>query len=279
MDQDLAERLVGTELKDSLFPQLPDARHPTHFSSCSAPIASQGRVYTGIGDTVLISDLRRILVFGAHPDDEIAGPGGTIAEFSSRGVDVRVVTFTAGATGYARKELKEGLAAKRLQESAASDRLLGVRLHTNLGKPSQGIQNDKDTYLQCVAVIRKAKPDAIFSHFHQDKHRDHRAVSRVVDEARWMAGEDDLRELGSPWQTQSLYYYETTELFANPSLLIDISRTFDRKLQAMKANASQLEVVPGVLDYLTGLAMVRGQQRGCRYAEAFLDSTFESSRC
>lgn len=41
----------------------------------------------------------RLLLVHAHPDDETIMTGGTIAEYLSRGVDVRVVTFTLGEEG------------------------------------------------------------------------------------------------------------------------------------------------------------------------------------
>ncbi|MGB3709313.1 N-acetyl-1-D-myo-inositol-2-amino-2-deoxy-alpha-D-glucopyranoside deacetylase [Gordonia sp. (in: high G+C Gram-positive bacteria)] len=46
----------------------------------------------------MIAPLRMLLVH-AHPDDETIMTGGIIAEYLSRGVDVRVVTFTLGEEG------------------------------------------------------------------------------------------------------------------------------------------------------------------------------------
>ena len=43
-----------------------------------------------------MKNARRVLVFSAHLNDEIAGAGGTIAKLASKGVDIRVVTFAAG---------------------------------------------------------------------------------------------------------------------------------------------------------------------------------------
>jgi len=123
-------------------------------------------------------------------------------------------------------------------------------------------------------IIRKYKPDVIFTHYKEDKHRDHRAVWEITDEARWKAAENVLADFGTPWYTPELYYYEVIELFTYPSLLIDITDTLERKVEAMKTQSSQFPVLPGVIEYIEGLGKVRGYLRGTKYAEAFLSSNF-----
>ncbi|MFB0545644.1 MAG: PIG-L deacetylase family protein [Anaerolineae bacterium] len=221
---------------------------------------------------------QRVLVFGAHSDDEIIGPGGTIARLAAQGAQVAVVTFTRGETGYARDELKGRMAELRAQESAACDRMLGITERINLGKPTQGIPDDRETYQECVRLIRRYRPEVIFTHYYEDKHRDHRVVSALTDEARWKASENVLSDLGPPWYTPALYYYEITELFTHPSLVVDITDTFERKLEAMRTQVSQLDVVPGILRYLEGIGRARGYLCETSYAEAFLASNLLPTR-
>jgi LmbE family N-acetylglucosaminyl deacetylase len=226
------------------------------------------------GVTMNLNDWRRILVFGAHIDDEIIGPGGTIARLSKAGAEVTVVTFTGGTkdTGYSRVELKDKIAQLRREEAAAADRVLGVSERIFLGRPSQGVVNDTATYQECVRLIRHYKPDVIFTHWGEDKHRDHRAVSEVTDEARWKAWDHVLADLGEPYYTPELYFYEINELFPHPTILVDISDTITIKLEAMKCATSQLDVLPGVVSFIRGVGAARGFLRGTEYAEAFLRS-------
>ncbi len=222
-----------------------------------------------------ISDWRRVLVFGAHVDDEVIGPGGTIARLSDGGADVIVVTFTGGQdTGYARPELKDQMAGLRRQEAAAADRILGIRERIFLGRAAQDVQNDKATYQECVRLIREVKPDVILAHWHEDKHRDHRAVAAVTDEARWKAWDHVLADLGAPYYTPEFYFYEIMELFPHPTLLVDISDTIGRKVAAMQEMPTQLDVLPRIEQYIRGLGHARGFLRGTEYAEAFLGSNF-----
>lgn len=221
-----------------------------------------------------LSDWRRVMVYGAHIDDEIAGPGGTIARLTGAGADVLVVTFTGGTkdTGYSRVDLKDSIADMRRAEAAKSDRILGIKEHIFLGKPSQGVVNDTATYQECVRLIRQFKPDVILSHWSEDKHRDHRAVSELTDEARWKAWDHVLADLGAPFYTPEFYYYEVLELFPHPSILVDITETMEHKLAAMDCMTSQLDVLPGVKEYIRGVGLARGFSRGAQYAEAFLRS-------
>ena len=217
---------------------------------------------------------QRVLVFGAHCDDEIIGPGGTIAKFAGRGAEVWVVTFTGGAqeTGYSRPELRDVIAQMRLQEAGRANAILGIKKRIFLGKPTQGVTNDRETYQECVKIIREFKPTIIFTTYFKDKHRDHRAVSAATEEARWKAAENVLADFGKPWYTPKMFFYELLELFTFPSHVIDITDTLDKKIAAMKSQTSQLEVFPGALEYAEGLAKVRGSAIGVKYAEAFLDS-------
>ena len=42
--------------------------------------------------------MSRVLVFAAHPDDEVLGMGGTIAVHAERGDEVRIVVVTDGSS-------------------------------------------------------------------------------------------------------------------------------------------------------------------------------------
>ncbi len=211
----------------------------------------------------------RVLVFGAHPDDEIIGPGGTIARLSEEGAKVTVVTFTAGETAYTESDMKGKMADIRMEESKKCDAILGIDERIVLGLPCQGVTNDTDTYQRCVGIIRDKMPDLILSHYTQDKHRDHRTVAEIVDEVRWKASESVLSDFGDPWYCSHMMYYEVLELFTYPSFVVDISDYYEKKLEAMKSQSTQVDMMTGVLRHVEGLAKVRGFMAGSQYAEAF----------
>lgn len=223
-------------------------------------------------------NFKRILVFAAHSDDEIIGPGGTIAKFAGQKSLVNLVVFTSGDTAYTNINEKNKITAIRKDENKQSCRILGIRNKIDLNLPCQGLVNNRELYQKCVGIIRDFKPDLILTHYGRDKHRDHRVVSEVTEEARWKASENVLADLGKPWYCDHLFFYEICELFTSPSIVIDITKTYRKKIEAMKSQKSQLKVLPGMLDYLEGLAKTRGYLCGKKYAECFLRSNFIPSR-
>ncbi|MFC1562599.1 PIG-L deacetylase family protein [candidate division KSB1 bacterium] len=222
--------------------------------------------------------IKKVLVFCAHPDDEIIGAGGTIKKMRMKNVEVGVVTFTLGGTSYSSIEMKENMEKTREDEAKEAEKCLDISFREILNIPTQGIYNTKEIFQKITRLIRKHKPDIIFNHWSEDKHRDHRAISLIVDEARWKAQEDVLADLGETWFTPLIFYYEVLDLFPHPSLVIDITDTIEFKKKAITTQKSQFTVLPGILDYVDGLAKVRGLKCHTKYAEAFMVSNFYPSR-
>lgn len=214
-----------------------------------------------------------VVVFCAHSDDEVVGAGGTIAKLSKEGNKVFVVIFTKGEEGYADKKLKDTISELRRKEIEKVKGILGVERYELLGKPDMGLENNKDTFKATIQMIRKFKPDAVFTHRRIDKHRDHVAASKMVTEAFWQSGESVSMELGDPWRSKALYYFEESYPFKFPSHIVDITGTFGAKIDAMKTYISQLPVVPFILGGIEGQAIARGALIGVKFGEAFLKSS------
>ncbi|RLE83562.1 MAG: hypothetical protein DRJ96_02115 [Thermoprotei archaeon] len=223
---------------------------------------------------------KRIMIFGAHPDDETIGVGATIAKLAEVGYEVYVVTFCWSRTGewedtgYARAEWRERISEMRSAEALEADKVLGVKERIGLALPTQGVVNDRRTYQRVVEIIRKIRPIAIFTHYIEDKHRDHRAVSRITEEAWWKASERVLADLGEPWRARMLFFYEVFELFTHPSHVVDVTDTFSLKIDALQCFKSQMPVLGDIVSYVESLARVRGYLIGVKYGEALLQSTF-----
>lgn len=226
---------------------------------------------------------RRVMVFGAHGDDEIIGCGGTIARLANLGAEVTVVTCTKRETAYAKIEDKAGAADAAVREMAAANDVLGVKHREVLGLPNQAVTNDRDTFQRFVKLIRLYRPDVIFTHCPDDHHRDHRAVAELVDEARWKAWENLAPDWGAPHETQAVLRFEIMfDLIHKPDLIVTFSREYlDKKLEAMRTQVSQLEVLKGIARGIEGLAMLRGSLvggEGTFFGEAFTISNFHPTR-
>jgi len=153
----------------------------------------------------------RVMVFGAHPDDELR-MAAAIAKMSAAGTAVTVVIFTDGCEGYPRLEMKDTIVATRALESDAVQKVLGVKRYVNLGAPDMGLVNSKEDLRAVIRVIREARPQAVFTHGERERHRDHLATHELSLEASWHAGEPVSADLGPSWRTPHLYYYKNTAL-------------------------------------------------------------------
>lgn len=160
---------------------------------------------------------RRVLAIGAHPDDVEIGVGGTLARHGAAGDALLVLTLSRGAAG--------GETETRAEEALRAAALLGATLRledlpdTRLGGP--------DVIAAIERAIREFRPDIVYTHSHNDRHQDHRAVH----EATCIAARN----------VPSVYAYQapSTTIDFRPSKFVDITETMDRKLEAIGAYASQ----------------------------------------
>jgi LmbE family N-acetylglucosaminyl deacetylase len=149
---------------------------------------------------------RRVMIFAAHPDDELT-MAPAAARLVALGVEVVVAMMTDGCEGYPSADLKDSVVAMRRSEQEEADRVLGTR-RIRFGRPDMGLVNDKETLLEALAAIRRERPDAIFTHGPKDRHRDHLATYEISLEAAWQAGDPVSTILGEPWITPHLWYYK-----------------------------------------------------------------------
>ncbi len=179
----------------------------------------------------------RILVFGAHPDDEFS-MAGTMAKLSEMGVEVYVVTMTNGNEGYPRPEMRQGIVAMRRGEAAEADKVLGITRRFMLDREDMGLVADKATIKDCIRIVRQVRPHAVFTHGPHDRHRDHLATHTIGVQATWHAGEPVSAELGEPWRTPHIYYYKSCRL-PLPTVSFDITGYAHKRLEAMATQVSQ----------------------------------------
>jgi hypothetical protein len=63
---------------------------------------------------------------------------------------------------------------------------------------------------------------------------------------------------------------EILDTFQNPDFIVDITKEYITKCEAMAVYTSQRGVIPGIEQYLNGISLVRGYSSGPnRRAEAF----------
>lgn len=209
-----------------------------------------------------------ILVFAAHPDDDIIGCGGSLAKFSGRS-NVTVAYMTSGDAG-SRTYPKEELARIRETEAKEAATVLGVEDLVFLRNPDGYLQANQDNMVRAINLIRSKKPDIIYTHAANDAHSDHRTTNQIVAQAVFRAAGPWFQETeGEPWTTDTVLAFEVWTPLQSVHYVEDISETVDKKLRALREHKSQISDIE-YDQWVEGLNRYRGGTTGVgKFAEAF----------
>jgi len=223
-----------------------------------------------------VSEQLDILVFGAHADDAEIGMGGTIAKHVQAGYRVGICDLTKAEMS------SNGTVELRQQEAAHASAVLGLSARTNLGLPDRGLELTRSQIEPIVAEIRRYRPRLVFAPYWVDRHPDHIACSRLVEEAVFNAKLRKYMPELPPVQVEGLIYYYINDV-DEVSLVLDVSGHYETKRNALLAYRSQFDAVTAggdedrVATPLTGKYVERveardgllGGTRGWAYAEGF----------
>ena len=213
----------------------------------------------------------RVLVVCAHDDDEVIACGGIIRKLADRGAEVVTMIFAVGNEGYQRLKMRDTIVARRVRERGKAQAILGTSRYITDQYRDFANLDGEDVYRKIMRAVREVRPHLVFGHLPTD-YLAHRTLAKVTPEAVWQASWVCSLDLGKPWTVNRLYLFPILELLPKPSHVVDISDTFDAKLAALRAYASQHVVVPGLLDQVKAKARVYGSLIGVKYGEAFMRS-------
>lgn len=204
----------------------------------------------------------RVLLFAPHPDDEVAGPGGTLALHRAAGDPVRVVVATDGVSGDPEHRFDPATyTAMRRAESTAGLREVGVDDVAFWGFPDNCVLSPSDVergVQVAVAEIERTRPDLVYLPWQREGHPDHHALHAIL-----VAALDRLQ-----WRGLALGYEVWNAMV--PDVIVDVTAVVEQKRRAMQAHQSQLAYVQ--YDHaLLGLSAYRSlvHLRGRGYGEAF----------
>jgi N-acetylglucosamine malate deacetylase 1 len=206
--------------------------------------------------------VRRVLVVAPHPDDETIGCGGTIARLAAAGAKVDVVVVTDGEATIGSAGAPEVVAARRRQEVNAACALLGAQPPTHLGLPDGRVSSAVSRLAEGLQrALERTDPQLLLVPWVLEAHPDHRAVTAALAQ---------LDPCGA-----DLWGYEAHTPIPLPDRVIDISRTADRKREALRAHATA--GLAFELEASLGLARWRSlsTRAGAGHAEAFLTSPWD----
>ncbi len=190
-----------------------------------------------------------VLVVAAHPGDEILGPGGTIARHVEEGDLVYTIL------------LGEGITSRREEDGVApTAELISLKQNAMEAAGIIGIEkifffdfsdNKFDTVprLRIIKAIESVKeeiqPEVIYTHHRNDLSIDHRITfDAVLTAFRPLAGETARRILSFPVPSSTEWCAPAGETAFTPNVFIDVSATFGKKIDAMKAYKGEIREYP-----------------------------------
>jgi LmbE family N-acetylglucosaminyl deacetylase len=222
----------------------------------------------------------RFMVIAAHPDDADFGPAATAAAWIDQGSVGWLVCCTSGDAGAEDPDTDPlELAALREKEQRAAAKVVGYEGVTFLHMPDGALVNDLILREHLVREIRTFRPDAVLATdpetlFHRDSgvnHTDHRAAGYAAVDAVYPAARNPM---AFPWLAkQGLAAHRVSRLYLfwsnTPTVRIDVSGTVNRKLDALRAHASQLKDFDDIEKWTRAWTAEVGKEIGVEAAEGF----------
>ena len=191
----------------------------------------------------------------AHPDDVDFGSAGTVAAFTSAGVEVTYCIVTDGDAGGSDRSMSRGdMAALRQDEQRAAAAAVGVSDVRFLGHPDGLVEASRGLRRDISRVIRQVRPervltqspernwDAIFA-----SHPDHlatgeAAVCAVYPDARNPFAHPELLDEGlEPWSVSELWIMSPHAGGDFAGIAVETTATVERKVAALMCHKSQMD--------------------------------------
>ena len=207
--------------------------------------------------------MRNILAVVAHPDDLEMMAGGAVAKWICEGKKVYVLVLTNGSWIN-----PDGILCRPQQEIetevAAVTRFMGYSGYNVLNEKTLDLQFKDSLVCEVLNRIKKYSIDTLLTSWDKDTHRDHRIACEIAVSA--------ARRVPNFLMGQVNYYM--LNVFT-PNFYVDISDTFQQKLDVMALYKSQWERSGNDwTEYLDALSLCNGRVVGVHRAEGFI-----STRC
>ena len=222
-----------------------------------------------------------VLAFGVHPDDVELGCAGVLLVEKLNGKTTGVIDLTQGELG------TRGDTHTRKEEARDSAKILGIDIRENLKLADGFFQNNKESQLQIIEVIRKYKPEIIICNAPQDRHPDHGRSAGLVSDASFLSGLQKIETKNEylileAWKPKYVLHY-IQDRYLKPDFVVDISNVFDEKLEAIKAYKTQFHnpgldapetyiSTPDFLESVIYRHKMFGKMIGVKYAEGFISN-------
>ncbi len=214
---------------------------------------------------------KKILVVAAHPDDEVLGCGGTIAKHVLNKDLVHIIFMSDGVSS--RKNYSKSNLRSRLKASKLAQSILGISSANYFNFPDNKM--DSIPLLNIVqkleTVIKKFKPEIIYTHHYNDLNVDHKITHTSVITACRPQPKFSVREIYGFEVLSSTEWSPVNKHQFKPNFFVDITKQIATKMKALKAYKKEMRAKPHSrsIKHVEVIAQHRGYSVGVDMAEAF----------
>lgn len=220
-----------------------------------------------------------VIAVGAHPDDVEIACGGTLAKLVRQGYRVGIVDLTDGepTPGSPGPEV-------RLAEAAEAARILGVHFRETLELPNRRLFDCFEARVALAKVFRRFRPRIVLGMADKTPMAspDHWQAMQITDAAvfysRLTKWDHEFDNLPVHTVKKQIWYplgFQTLQLpTGGGQIVVDISETFDVKIEAIRAYQTQFP--PGkerVFRLVESQNKLFGTSAGFEAGEMFVTAT------
>ena len=174
-----------------------------------------------------------VLAFGAHPDDVELAVAGTLVKLAELGYRTGVVDMSRGELG------SRGTSRIRAREARAAANVMKLAVRENLGLKDGSIFNSQVARSKVIEILRKYRPELVMTHYWDDQHPDHVQTSQIVTDCSYLSGLAKIKTRHPRFRPAQVLYFRIP-YSVTPSFLVDITKHFDQKMEAIHCYKSQL---------------------------------------
>jgi N-acetylglucosamine malate deacetylase 1 len=212
-----------------------------------------------------VSDLD-VVAIAAHPSNIERSCGGVLLKMAEKGYRTGILDLTVG-------EMATGLdtGEQRLQESQHAASILQVEWRGNCRFPDARLDNTIGARMTLATILRNLRPKTLILPYWEARHPDHYRTSELGYEAAFLAGLQKLDE-DLPAHRPSKVLYSAHYRDTKPGFVVDISRQFERRMEALFCYTSiyDAEAQRQVREHLVAAARFYGDLIGAKFGEPYI---------
>jgi N-acetylglucosamine malate deacetylase 1 len=215
-----------------------------------------------------------IVAVAPHPDDLEIICGGTLALLVKQGYRVGMIDLTSG------EPTPRGSLEIRAREAEAARKILGVPVRMNLNLPNRELMDAPENRYVLATAFRRLRPSIVIGVAGRtpaaspDHHQAHLLIeaSRFYSQlTKWNDRFDGTEPYRIPHLVYAPFPFDAEQRHRQSNFVIDISSTFEQKLEAIRSYQSQFDDgrFAKVQHFVTGYNISMGSRCGFSYGEFF----------